>query len=126
MLASVSDVLFPAEIGEAPVTITSRSSEGDTALHVMAWRRDHDAAHLLIEAGADVNALGDMDQTPLHVAVIQNDAVMARLLLDQGARDDLVSEFGATARQEAERQGGAIRALFQQATLTVSPGEPPL
>jgi len=40
VLHSVSDVLFPAEIGEAPVTVTSRSSEGDGALHVIAWRRD--------------------------------------------------------------------------------------
>ncbi len=114
VLRSTSDVLFPAEIGEAPVTLTSRSSEGDSALHVMAWRRDHGAARILIEAGADVNAIGDMDQTPLHVAVMQRDVVMARLLLEHGARDDLVSEFGATARQEAKLQGGPLWDVFQR------------
>ncbi len=122
VLASVSDVLYPAEIGEATVTITSRSSEGDTALHVMAWRRDHEAARILIDAGADVNAVGDMDQSPLHVAVTQKDPQMVQLLLEHGARVDVVSEFGLTARQDAERQGGAVWALFQRAALTVSPG----
>jgi ankyrin repeat protein len=114
VLASVSDVLFPAEIGEAAVTITSRSSEGDTALHVMAWRRDAEGARILIAAGADVDAVGDMDQTPLHVSVTQCDETMVGLLLKAGARHDLKSEFGLTARQEAERIGGAVRALFGQ------------
>lgn len=102
VLASTSDVLFPAKVGEATVTLTSRSSEGDTALHVMAWRRDHEAARILIESGADVNAIGDMDQTSLHVAVVQRDETMVRLLLEHGAHYDLVSEFGLTARQETE------------------------
>lgn len=118
VLELTSDVLFPAEVGEAPVTITSCSSEGDTALHVMAWRKDHDAARILIEAGADVNALGDMDQTPLHVAVMQQDPAMVRMLLESGTRDDVVSEFGATARQEAKRQGGTLWDVFQKSRRT--------
>ncbi len=73
VLQSVSDVLHPEDIGEAPVRLDSRSADGDTALHVMAWRRDHVGARLLIEAGADVDAVGDMSQTPLHVAVMQQD-----------------------------------------------------
>ena len=54
LLQSVSDVLFPAENREKIVSLASRSSEGDTALHVMAWRRDLEGAQLLIAAGADV------------------------------------------------------------------------
>ncbi len=91
VLRSVSDVLYPEDLGEAPVRLDSRSADGDTALHVIAWRRDHDGARLHIEAGADINAVGDMDQTPLHVAVIQQDPTMVPLLLDHGARDNVIS-----------------------------------
>ncbi len=115
VLQSVSDVLFPADIGDAPVELDSRSADGDTPLHVMNWRRDYDGARLLIEAGADVNALGDMDETPLHVAVANQDPVLVRLLLDHGARDDLVSEFGKTARQAAQQRGGPVWETFAEA-----------
>jgi len=115
VLASVSDVLFPAEIGEAPFRLDSRSADGDTALHVMMWRQDYEGARLLIEAGADVDAVGDMGETPLHVAVMQQDPKMISLLLDHGARDDVISEFGATAGQAAESRGGPVWEAFAKA-----------
>ena len=73
ILASTSDILYPAELGEKPVTINSTDCDGDTPLHVMVWRKDRYAVNLLIEAGADVNAAGDMTETPLHVAIGQED-----------------------------------------------------
>ena len=117
VLMSVADVLFPGEEGR-PVSLTSRSSEGDTALHVMGWRRDTEGARILIAAGADVDAVGDMDQTPLHVAIMQDDIAMARLLLDAGARTDIRSEFGKTAIEEARAKGGEIEKLLERARTT--------
>lgn len=38
----------------------------------MVERKDRYAVDLLIAAGADVNAVGDMGETPLHVALRQN------------------------------------------------------
>lgn len=110
VLRSVADVLFPGEEAHS-VTLASRSSEGDTALHVMAWRRDLEGARILIDAGADINAAGDMDQTPLHVAIMQGDIEMVRLLLSAGARTDARSEFGKTALEEAQDKGGDIQKL---------------
>jgi ankyrin repeat protein len=118
VLQSVSDVLFPAEIGEAKVEINSRDSEGDTPLHVMMWRRDHYGSELLIKAGADINAIGDMGQTPLHVAVSQADPFLIELLLRYGARDDIKSEFGETAREAAMKKGKEIKKLFKKNTPT--------
>ena len=112
VLASTSDVLFPASIGEQRVTVLSRASDGDTPLHVIVWRNDVKAARLLLSAGADVNAKGDMAVTPLHVAVSRGNVAMAELLLGAGARADLVSEIGGTARDEALRHGGAIADVF--------------
>ncbi len=96
VLAETSDTLFPDQLGNAPVRIDSHCVDGDTALHVMVWRNDRAAVRLLIEAGADVNAMGDMGETPLHVAVRKGDREIVQALLAAGADAAVVSEFGHT------------------------------
>jgi ankyrin repeat protein len=66
----------------------------------------------LIQAGADVNAVGDMGQTPLHVAISMDNPKMVAALLKAGARDDIRSEFGSTPREDALAHGGRMAALF--------------
>src|SRR5688572_11029647 len=112
VLQSTSDVLFPADIGKRRVAIDSHDSDGDTPLHVMTWRNDLEAVDLLVSAGADVNAVGDMGETPLHVAISRQNLAIAKALLKAGARDGIRSEFGSTPREMAVRQGGAMAALF--------------
>lgn len=58
-----------------------------TPLHLSALYSQLEAAKLLIENGADVNAthLSNSKCTPLHIAVANGDAAMARLLLEKGA-----------------------------------------
>ena len=112
ILASCSDSLFPAEMGRAPVQIDSVDCDGDTPLHVMLWRKDTEAALMLVAAGAKVNAVGDMSETPLHVAVRQQDISAIAALLAAGARPDAVSEFGESPRSMAAALGGRIRKLF--------------
>jgi len=73
VLQSTSDVLFPDEMGERVVAVDSRDVCGDTPLHVMTWRSDRHAVKLLIEAGADIDAIGDMSETPLHIATRKGD-----------------------------------------------------
>jgi ankyrin repeat protein len=114
VLQSTSDVLFPADLGERPVAIDSHGSDGDTPLHVMAWRNDLEAVEILIAAGADVNAVGDMGETPLHVAVRRGNVAMAEALLKAGARDDIRSEFESTPREKAVEMGGAMAELFRR------------
>ena len=112
ILASCSDTLFPAEMGEAVVRIDSRDVEGDTPLHVVVSRGDSYAALRLIAAGADVNAVGDMSETPLHVAVNRGDVRVVEALLDAGANPDLVSEFGRSPRAMAKESGGPVKRCF--------------
>ena len=112
VLRSVSDVLFPEHLGEMPVGVGSRGVDGDTPLHVLAWRDDICGAELLIAAGADVNAAGDMGETPLHVAVAGEHVELVQLLLAAGGDPDLRSEFGETAREKAARVGGKMAGLF--------------
>lgn len=97
ILASTSDVLFPAEMGLRKIELDTCDVDGDTPLHVMLWRSDNYAAEVLIEAGIDVNAVGDMGETPLHIAIRKENARLIRALLDAGAKIDIRSEFGQTA-----------------------------
>eukprot|EP00514_Thraustochytrium_sp_LLF1b_P005649 CAMPEP_0184523272 /NCGR_PEP_ID=MMETSP0198_2-20121128/8786_1 /TAXON_ID=1112570 /ORGANISM="Thraustochytrium sp., Strain LLF1b" /LENGTH=360 /DNA_ID=CAMNT_0026914273 /DNA_START=1977 /DNA_END=3059 /DNA_ORIENTATION=- len=66
-----------------------KTVEGVTPLHFTAYRNSH-IARLVIEAGADVNALvNQTQQAALHVACNTCDVNFVRLLLEHGARVDL-------------------------------------
>jgi ankyrin repeat protein len=102
---------------EKPVNIDSRRSDEDTPLHVICRWGDISALDLLIDAGADVNAKGDMGYTPLHVAVGSNHMRCAQRLLRAGAMTDVKNEFGFTARENALKSGEArMIALFEPAS----------
>lgn len=114
ILQSTSEVLYPVEMGDRPVCIDSRSIEEDTPLHILAWRDDLYGVKTLIEAGADINATGDMDETALHIALRKENQEMVEILLKAGANADIRSEFGETAREKAEEMGGVFRKLTKQ------------
>ena len=54
------------------VTPASRAANGDTPLHAAIWAGDDEAARALIDAGADVNAMGEDGYTPFHAAIAQS------------------------------------------------------
>lgn len=114
VLQSTSDTLFPADLGKRRVAIDSHDSDGDTPLHLIVWRNDLEAVQLLVDAGANVNTVGDMGETPLHVAVKGGNVSIVKILLKAGARDDIRSEWvlNTTAREMAEQAGGAMAELF--------------
>ncbi|MEO0423009.1 MAG: ankyrin repeat domain-containing protein [Pseudomonadota bacterium] len=97
VLASVSESLFPAEMGRAIVSVDTTDCMGDTALHVLVRRGDRFGVQLLLRHGADPNAVGDMGETPLHVAASGGDAQIIRALIESGATPGFRSEFGVTA-----------------------------
>lgn len=112
-LASIAHVMFPEDDAPREIRLDTRASDGDTPLHVFAWRKDEATAKLLIAAGADPNAIGDMGETPLHVAVHQGMPGLAEALLAAGASPDIVSEFEATPREMALREGGRLADVFR-------------
>jgi ankyrin repeat protein len=114
ILASCSDTLFPAGMGDAPVAVDSVDADGDTPLHLMAWRGNNHGLALLISAGADVNAVGDMSETPLHIAVRNQNLAAIEALLAAGADPSPVSEFGESPKSRAKAIGGAIGRLFNR------------
>lgn len=111
VLRLAAEVMVPAEDDDGSIGVNSRTSEGDTPLHVFAWRGEVASVRVLLEASADVNALGDMDETALHIALRQQNEALVRLLLDAGARTTIRSEFGETAQDIAQRVGGPLGRL---------------
>jgi ankyrin repeat protein len=65
-------------------------------LHVACSRGIMEEVAALVEAGADLNAPGDVGYTPLHEAVSANHSEVVRYLLDHGASLDIKNEFGET------------------------------
>ena len=71
-----------------PSLVHARDKDGSTPLHWAAWRGQVEAARLLLEAEAEVNAQNQNTHwgtTPLHAAAHGNQAGVARLLLAHGA-----------------------------------------
>jgi uncharacterized protein len=112
ILHFAAEHFFPAEEEVPSINVDTRSSDGDTPLHLFAWRSDLEAARVLIECRADVNAIGDMGQTPLHVALSQGSVELVILLLEAGAKIDIRSEFHETPHEAASRIGGRFAEIF--------------
>jgi len=67
--------------------VHARDKEGSTPLHWAAWRGQVEAARLLLEAGAEVNARNQNTHwgtTPLHAAAHGNQAAVVQVLLARG------------------------------------------
>lgn len=71
--------------------------DGDAALHRAAAVRCFRAAELLIKAGVDVNAVGDMGYRPLHTAAAAGDWEIYDLLVAAGADVNAEDYSGARA-----------------------------
>lgn len=113
-LQSLSEALIP--VGEpGPVTIRSRNGDGDTPLHIAAFAGNRHVVRLLLEAGADIHAKGDLSTSPLYNAVSARHVQVSELLLQYGADPDAENELGYTPRTLAKQDGDkAMIALFKR------------
>jgi hypothetical protein len=70
-----------------PAGVTARDESRATALHLAAAAGRRDAAALLLEAGADVNARAACGETPLRLAVERQAAETAALLRSKAGEE---------------------------------------
>jgi hypothetical protein len=99
-LGNFADGIFVDGDPLAPLNpVTWKSPEGDRLIHVASMRGDLAAVELLINAGEDVNAIGDMGQTPAHFAAIGQHRSVFDFLIERGADTTIVDEFGVTPIQ---------------------------
>ena len=87
-------------------------------LHSAASARNLEAARLLLEHGAPVNARQQGGWVPIHAAAQNGDRLMVELLLKYGADTALTNDQGKTPSMVAREKGDEeIAALFDRETL---------
>lgn len=79
----------------------ARNSEGDTLLHLAAFRGSEDDVRELVALGSVINARGDHGMTALHYAAISGHTDVAEALLSLGADRSLPDDFGQSAAKVA-------------------------
>lgn len=69
----------------------------DAPIHFAVRNKKYKLVKELIQAGADINMLAELDQSALHIAVSEMDKTMVKLLLSLGIDKSLVDERNASA-----------------------------
>ncbi len=106
--ASAGDLDRLSELLAAdPASVGLRSGDGFTALHLAAFFGSEEAARLLVNRGADVDARGQgwMTGTPLHSAAAGRHARVVQVLLEAGADPNARQSGGWTPLHSAARNG---------------------
>ena len=102
--------------GNGSTVLSYRGAKGETALNIVARRRDSTWLGFLIGRGADLNVGDDRGETPLLIAsrLGWNDGVT--ILLGYGALVDRANRLGETALIVAVqgRQATTVRALLER------------
>ena len=87
----------PAEVRQLVATdkslLAARDARGFTVLHIAATEDRPEVQRLLLQSGADPNAVNDDGASPLHIASYPG---FAALLLRHGARVNLATKNGDT------------------------------
>jgi uncharacterized protein len=96
--------------------VSALSSDGWTPLHLAAFFGKLDAARLLLNKGAEVNARSTnaMENMPLHAAAAGRHADVVKLLIDHGASANARQHGGWTPLHAAAQNGDleSARALI--------------
>ncbi len=91
-----------AESGQVDI----EDNHGRTPLHVAAYMADHEAMRLLVDAGADSNALEHDRYDIVTIAAVANDLPTLRLALELGASPgNITSPYDGTALIAAAHLG---------------------
>jgi len=107
VLKSLEEVLKQCEktgawYGEKITDVAQRNFMGDTVLHTVCSWGGAEPVRILIDAGADVNALGDHKSVPLFNAVVGRNVEVIKLLLMAGADVKIKNGLGRSVLDYAK------------------------
>jgi len=95
----------PGFEGCTEIGANSRSDAGRTPLHWMATLGDVVGVELLLEAGANIDAIDDDGNTALHEATALRQHDVVGVLVARGAQVHLVNAAGQSSLAIAEADG---------------------
>lgn len=110
LAAGIGDQAQLAAGVEAAQTLENRDCWGRTPLLLAILSGDPQKVAMLIEAGADVTAVGRCDKPPLAYAIQRDDVAMLRWLLDYGFDAEQRDQFAYTPLIMAA-EAGAFRCV---------------
>ena len=87
------------------ITVCDRGKGGATGLHLASQSGHTHVASLLIDLGAEINAVNSSQQTPLHLACNGRQLEMVALLVERGADVVAQDKTGQTALHVACERG---------------------
>ncbi len=94
-----------ALLADDPSLVSAEQPYAVTPLHWAARAGSVDCTNLLLDAGADVNALTRVHRAPLHLAAEADEAAVVRLLVRRGANMDKQDRKGRTPLHRATYDG---------------------
>ncbi|KAJ3004488.1 UNVERIFIED_CONTAM: hypothetical protein HDU68_005052, partial [Siphonaria sp. JEL0065] len=95
------ETIFALLVSKFKTYVNDKNATKSTPLHYAAQNGHVDAAQLLLDKGASVNAECNTKRTPLHYAALNGHVDAARLLLDKGANVNAQDIFKQTPYQLA-------------------------
>jgi ankyrin repeat protein len=105
-------VNYQSEDPTAPIEpLDYRNSDDDRLIHIAAHIGDLRTIEILLNAGADINAVGDMGLTAAHYAAMGQHRQVLDYIISRGADVMIVDEFGRKVEETwtafAENRGEA-------------------
>lgn len=94
-------------IGDELENVMQVGAFGSQVLHLASFANRCSDIKELLQAGADINATGDLGLRPLHYAVLGESYKAVRLLLEKGAVVHVENEYCETPAQMAHLLGYA-------------------
>jgi uncharacterized protein len=104
------DVRLHALLAKDGALVKVQSSDGFTPLHLACFFGQLEAAEMLIQHQADVNAVSPSRIAVIHSAAASRNAALLRLVLQAGANPNLQQQGGYTALHEAAMHNSVDRA----------------